>query len=63
MKRTLQIFKNQTSWLVKDNDPKVKELFGTDTIPTAFTNNTSFLEVQTRLQELNPDVLIKEYRP
>jgi len=36
------------------NDENVVELFGTDTLPTAFTSSANFETVQAEIQSMNP---------
>lgn len=43
------------SWHSKNTDPQVKALFGTDTIPTAFTASASPEYVLARIKALNPN--------
>ena len=41
-------------WLAKDSDPQVVELFGTDTLPTAYTLSATAEQVIAGLQKRNP---------
>lgn len=60
MKTTLRIFKNykDNSYYIKNDDPRVMDLFGTDTLPAAFTINADEIVVQDKIKELNPDSLV-----
>ncbi|KKM02098.1 hypothetical protein LCGC14_1787870 [marine sediment metagenome] len=40
MKIQMELFKSSGVWLVKTDDPKVMELFGTDTLPAPFSDST-----------------------
>lgn len=46
------------AWMVRSNDPEAVELFGTDTLPTAFLEGTPAEQVTAVLQRLNPDATI-----
>lgn len=49
---TITLFRTAQGWMSKHSDPQVRELFGTDTIPTAFTEKADSLFLTT--QRLNP---------
>lgn len=59
MNHTLRLFKQNGSWMVRDNDPLVYELFKTTDIPTSFMDSMPFEEVRELLQQTNPDTLIE----
>lgn len=44
----------QDLWMVKDSDPMVLDLFGTDTLPTPFSSPMPGGAVLARVQALNP---------
>lgn len=46
-------------WLIHSDNPMVKDLFGTDTLPSAFTLNMCGPDVLTRIKELNPGKVVK----
>jgi len=55
MKKSIEVYKNGGSWVAKfNNDPEIMDLFGTDTVPTAFTDKASADLVFTELQAANP---------
>lgn len=56
---TITLFKANGSWVSRDTDPKVKKLFGTDTIPTSFTDRANAQFVLQRITELNPDKKVR----
>lgn len=56
---TMRIYKQDKFWMVTDNDPKVLELFGTDTLPTPFAASTPVSLVLATLAKLNPDATIE----
>lgn len=51
---TIKLYKLGESWMAQSNCPKVKELFGTDTIPTAFTARADGQYVLGEIKRLNP---------
>jgi len=56
MMHTMTVFLQNNTWYVRDNDPAVAALFGTDTIPTPYTSITPEHHVLAILRERNPDV-------
>lgn len=54
----MKLFKNDTGWMVQDDNPQVRELFGTDVIPTAFTSQAEPGRVLATIQALNPGVQV-----
>ena len=42
-------------WYATTDNPTTKELFGTDTIPTAYSGQMPCGEVLARVKALNPD--------
>jgi hypothetical protein len=48
-----------TGWMLRTTDPKVKELFGTDTIPTPFTAKAPTSMVLKEISRQNPDMVIR----
>lgn len=55
---TIELFRNRNGWMAKHTDPDVRALFGTDTIPTAFTSQASATEVLAQIQKLNPNARV-----
>lgn len=56
----IKLIYNKNGWLAKfENDERVKELFGTDTIPTAFTKNASPAMVLQAIKKLNPGFTVE----
>lgn len=55
MKERIELFRGKFSWMARSNDPKVVEMFGTDTIPTAFTPEANATKVRHAIERLNPD--------
>ncbi len=55
MKQTVKIFNTPTGWMARFSDVSIKEAFGSDTIPTAFTEKASPMMVLERIKALNPD--------
>ena len=63
MTHTMEIFtelaeNGSHGWMVKDNSPEVKELFGTDVLPLPFLAQTPAELVIFTLRERNPDAEI-----
>lgn len=58
---TIWLIKSESAkcWMSHTNDPRVKELFGTDRIPTAFTLDASPDFVLAQVQRLNPNADVK----
>ena len=56
MERQLVLHRTERGWMAQFvGSSEVQSLFGTDTIPTAFTVNASPEEVQAKIQALNPE--------
>jgi len=51
----VKLINSQQGWLARFEDPKVIELFGTDTLPTAYTEQASPMMVLEGIQKKNPD--------
>ena len=47
------------TWFAKSDDPKVLELFGTDTLPTAFTGLATAKTVLKEIRALNPGANVR----
>ena len=56
---TIKLYKLGDSWMAQSSDPKIKELFGTDTIPTAFTARADGQYVLGEIKRLNPKATVK----
>lgn len=46
-------------WVVKTDDPRVADLFGTDTLPTGFTPRATAEMVLAEIARLNPDRIVR----
>ena len=55
LKRTLTVFRGADCWMVRDPDPQVSFLFGTDTLPTGWTLAARVEDVAEGLRALNPE--------
>lgn len=54
--KTIKLLNSSQGWLARfENDEKVLRLFGTDTIPTAFTESASPMFVKAEIEKLNPE--------
>ena len=51
---TITIFLEDGGWMATDTDPRTRELFGTDTLPTPFLADTPAADVLHVLGRLNP---------
>lgn len=61
MANAIQIIDGASEWFAKFTGPhaaEILELFGTDTIPTAFKSRTPTAIVLAEVQKLNPGVLV-----
>jgi hypothetical protein len=55
MRHTITLYRTAQGWMSKTTDPQTLELFGTDTIPTAFPAAVKESVVLARIQASNPD--------
>ena len=54
--KEIQLINSKEGWLARFmNDTEIIRLFGTDTIPTAFTEEASPMEVLRAVKNLNPE--------
>lgn len=53
MQIEMRIYKTPGGYVVRSNDPEVLELFGTDTLPTAYTPEADQSEVLSAIRNLN----------
>lgn len=58
MKHTIELFREAGQWMAKFSDPAIVELFGTDTIETAYTNGMEAKVVLESICALNPDCYV-----
>ena len=57
--KTIKLINSRAGWLARFiDDSSVLELFGTDTIPTAFTENALPMDVKKEIERLNPDYTV-----
>jgi len=61
MKQTIDLFVSNGAWLAKHSDPKVKELFGTDTLTCPWIGTMSNEFVLHQVQIRNPDCLVRVF--
>ena len=54
----IKLSQQNGSWVAQHSNPQVKELFGSDTIPTAFRDTAPADTVRARIQELNPEEIV-----
>ena len=55
MAHTIQLYVTPQGWMCRNSDPAVRQLFGTDVLPTAFTARASADMVLAEIRKLNPD--------
>ncbi len=55
MQHTITLYRTPRGWMSRTTDPKVRELFGTDTLPTAYTVQANEATVLGAIQALNPE--------
>lgn len=55
MKHTIKLYKAGGVWMARDSRSEMIELFGTDTIPTAFMDTMPAENVLREIRRLNPD--------
>ena len=54
--KIIKLINNKNGWLVRFIDnPEIENLFGTDTLATAFTEKASPIVVRNEIQKLNPE--------
>jgi hypothetical protein len=58
MRYTITLYRTAQGWMSKTTDPETRELFGTDTLPTAFPAAVNVQQVRARIQELNPECTV-----
>lgn len=52
---TMKLFRGIDGWNVRTDNQRTIELFGTDVLPTGFTERAEAETVLNRIKELNPD--------
>ena len=55
MKHTIKLYRLKSGWVARSNDPTIKELFGTDTIPTPYLYTADSETVLAEITKLNPN--------
>jgi len=58
MDKQITLWNDGRVWYATSTDPVVRELFGTDTLPTPWLAAADGLEVMERIQGLNPGVRV-----
>ena len=59
----ITLFRTKAGWQAKHTDPAVKELFGADTIPTAFTAQAVKSIVVKEIKAWNPGAIVEAIGP
>ena len=54
----IELTLTDAGWMARSDDPEVQRLFGTNTVPTAYTERTSAERVLSAIQMLNPDAIV-----
>jgi len=52
---TIEVYRNGGQWVAKFNNSELVDLFGSDVLPTAFTESASADLVFSEIQAKNPD--------
>lgn len=55
---TITLTKSPQGWMARFSDPAIKDVMGTDTIPTAYTAKASAATVQLAIAKLNPGCVV-----
>ena len=56
---TIKLHRGADAWYATFSDPEVRKAFGTNTIPTAYTNRAPAAQVFRAISELNPNALVE----
>ena len=59
----IKLYKTEQGWMAQFSDPAIRGLFGTDTIPTAYTAQANAEKVRAAIQERNPIETVEVLRP
>ena len=54
----IELYLSNGTWFAKSDSALTYSLFGTDTLPTAYTARTSANDVLRNISRLNPDALV-----
>jgi len=57
--KKIELIKTSDGWMAKFSEPRVRELFGTDTILTPFTELVEGMIVLNEIRKRNPDCEVK----
>lgn len=55
---TITLYRAGGSWMARHSDPQVADLFGTDTIPTAYPADAQAGKVYSEIARRNPGVKV-----
>jgi hypothetical protein len=58
-RETILIYKVQTGWIARFEDPEILKLFGTCDIPTPFTETADPDMVMKYLEKRNPNCIVR----
>lgn len=50
----ITVYRDRDNWVARHSDPEISELFGTDTLPTAFMTTVPARDVFDEIRKLNP---------
>ncbi len=56
---SITLYREANTWMAEHSDPKVQELFGTNTIPTAYGATCGLSFIVRLFAKQNPDVEIR----
>lgn len=51
---SIHLYRSNGFWVARDDNPETRRLFGTDTLPTAFTAEAEGPDVYAAICRLNP---------
>ena len=58
MTHTIELYISGREWVSKHSDPELREIFGTDVIPTAFFAAMPAADVLREIERRNPDRIV-----
>ena len=61
-RHTIKLYHTPAGWMTLHSDPAVKQAFGTDVLPTAYTANAPQERVLQSIRDLNPGICVSVLR-
>ena len=56
--KTIKLIHSETGWLARFDDHEIVAIFGTDTIPTPFTEKAPPMMVKAEIEKRNPEYFV-----